>query len=125
MKDSGCEMVLIGFESINSGNLKQMNKEWTARLGERDELIEKIHEVGISIYASFVFGFDEDTEESFIQTLKFAMRHQFFVIAFNHLLTFPIRPLTRLSRKKEGSSAISGGFRRVIPSERSLLSLKM
>jgi radical SAM superfamily enzyme YgiQ (UPF0313 family) len=85
-------MVLIGFESINSGNLKQMNKEWTARLGERDELIEKIHEVGISIYASFVFGFDEDTEESFIQTLKFAMKHQFFVIAFNHLLTFPNTP---------------------------------
>ena len=57
MKESGCEMVLIGFESINSGNLKQMNKEWTARLGERDELIEKIHKAGISIYASFVFGF--------------------------------------------------------------------
>lgn len=92
MKDSGCEMVLIGFESINSGNLKQMNKEWTARLGERDELIEKIHEIGISIYASFVFGFDEDTEDSFIKTLEFTQKHQFFVIAFNHLLAFPNTP---------------------------------
>lgn len=92
MKDSGCEMVLIGFESINSGNLKQMNKEWTARLGERDELIEKIHKVGISIYASFVFGFDEDTEESFIKTLEFTRKHEFFVIAFNHLLAFPNTP---------------------------------
>ena len=92
MKESGCEMVLIGFESINSGNLKQMNKEWTARLGERDELIEKIHKVGISIYASFVFGFDEDTEESFIKTLEFSRKHEFFVIAFNHLLTFPNTP---------------------------------
>ncbi len=89
MKQSGCEMVLIGFESINSGNLKQMNKEWTARLGERDELIELIHRVGISIYASFVFGFDEDTEESFKRTLEFTKKHQFFVIAFNHLLAFP------------------------------------
>ena len=92
MKESGCEMVLIGFESINSGNLKQMNKEWTARLGERDELIEKIHKVGISIYASFVFGFDEDTEESFIKTLAFARKHEFFVIAFNHLLAVPNTP---------------------------------
>lgn len=92
MKDSGCEMVLIGFESINSGNLKQMNKEWTARLGERDELIEKIHKVGISIYASFVFGFDEDTEDSFIKTLEFTRKHEFFVIAFNHLLAFPNTP---------------------------------
>ena len=89
MKDSGCEMVLIGFESINQGNLKQMNKEWTQRLGERDELIQKIHAAGISIYASFVFGFDEDDEEAFIRTLEFTQKHQFFVIAFNHLLAFP------------------------------------
>ncbi len=89
MKDSGCEMVLIGFESINEGNLKQMNKEWSQRLGERDELIEKIHEVGISIYASFVFGFDYDNEETFKQTLEFCDKHQFFVMAFNHLLAFP------------------------------------
>ncbi|MBR4718627.1 MAG: radical SAM protein [Lachnospiraceae bacterium] len=89
MRDSGCSMVLIGFESIDQDNLKQMNKEWTQRLGERDELIEKIHAAGISIYASFVFGFDEDTEESFINTLRFARKHEFFVIAFNHLLTFP------------------------------------
>lgn len=89
MKESGCEMVLIGFESINSENLKQMNKEWTQRLGERDELIEKIHNVGISIYASFVFGFDYDTEESFKETLEFCNKHQFYITAFNHLLAFP------------------------------------
>lgn len=89
MKESGCEMVLIGFESINAGNLKQMNKEWTQKLGERDKLIEKIHEVGISIYASFVFGFDYDTEESFKKTLEFCEKHQFFITAFNHLLAFP------------------------------------
>ncbi len=89
MRESGCSMVLIGFESINQDNLKQMNKEWTQRLGERDELIERIHAAGISIYASFVFGFDEDTEESFKRTLEFTRKHEFFVIAFNHLLTFP------------------------------------
>ena len=92
MKDSGCEMVLIGFESINKDNLKQMNKEWTQKLGERDEMIERIHQVGISIYASFVFGFDGDTEESFNQTLEFSRKHQFFVVAYNHLLTFPNTP---------------------------------
>lgn len=89
MKESGCEMVLIGFESIESGNLKQMNKGWTEKLGERDALIQKIHEVGISIYASFVFGFDSDNEETFKATLDFCRRHQFFVVAFNHLLIFP------------------------------------
>lgn len=89
MKQSGCEMVLIGFESIESGNLKQMNKGWTERLGERDALIQRIHDVGISIYASFVFGFDSDNEDTFKATLEFCERHQFFVVAFNHLLIFP------------------------------------
>lgn len=89
MKESGCEMVLIGFESIETANLKQMNKEWTERLGERDALIQKIHDVGIGIYASFVFGFDSDTEETFKATLEFCRKHQFFVVAFNHLLIFP------------------------------------
>lgn len=89
MKESGCEMVLIGFESIESDNLKQMNKGWSERLGEREALIQKIHDVGIGIYASFVFGFDSDNEETFQATLEFCERHQFFVVAFNHLLIFP------------------------------------
>lgn len=89
MKESGCEMVLIGFESIEADNLKQMNKDWTRRLGERDALIQKIHDVGISIYASFVFGFDSDNEETFQRTLEYCQKHQFFVVAFNHLLVFP------------------------------------
>ncbi len=89
MKESGCEMVLIGFESIIGDNLKQMNKSWTDRLGERDALIQKIHDTGIGIYASFVFGFDSDTEQTFKATLEFCQKHQFFVVAFNHLLIFP------------------------------------
>ena len=89
MKKSGCAMILIGFESIDPNNLRQMNKEWTAKLGERDELVERIHRTGISIYASFVFGFDYDNEESFRNNLEFCNKHQFFVTAFNHLLAFP------------------------------------
>ena len=89
MRKSGCVMILIGFESIDPKNLKQMNKEWNAKLGERDELVENIHKAGISIYASFVFGFDYDTEESFAKNLEFCKKHKFFVAAFNHLLAFP------------------------------------
>ncbi len=89
MKNSGCEMILIGFESIDTKNLEQMNKSWTTKLGERDELVERIHKCGISIYASFVFGFDNDTEQSFINNLEFCNKHKFYVTAFNHLLAFP------------------------------------
>jgi len=89
MRKSGCLVVLIGFESISAGNLEQMNKAWSERLGERDEIVRRIHGAGISIYASFVFGFDEDCEQAFADVLEFSMRHRFFVTAFNHLLAFP------------------------------------
>lgn len=89
MKESGCELILIGFESIDRENLRQMKKDWSLHLGERDELVQRIHKAGISIYASFVFGFDHDDEQSFADCLEFSQKHQFFITAYNHLLAFP------------------------------------
>ena len=89
MRDSGCSMVLIGFESVLSSNLAQMNKQWAVKLGEIDDLVRRIHGAGIAIYGSFVFGFDGDSRDSFQATLDFCNRHRFFTVAFNHLLTFP------------------------------------
>lgn len=89
MKRSGCDVVLIGYESLNRENLKQMNKEWSAEIGERDKLTEKIHSFGIGIYATFVFGFDYDGDETFKEVLEFTKKHKFFFAAFNHLLPFP------------------------------------
>ena len=93
MKKSGCEVILIGYESLNRENLKQMNKSWVGAVGDPDELTRRIHRAGISIYATFVFGFDYDTEELIDRTLEFAMKHRFFFAAFNHLLPIPGTPL--------------------------------
>lgn len=89
MKKSGCIIILIGYESLSEKNLKQMNKQWTIKIGERDELTKKIHQNGIGIYATFVFGFDYDEDIIYEESLKFAKKHNFFFVAFNHLLPFP------------------------------------
>jgi len=93
MKKSGCQVVLIGFESLDKANLDQMNKSWNYKLGERDKMVQKVHKIGIGIYATFVFGFDFDAVESFDDTVEFAMKHKFFFTAFNHLLPYPGTPL--------------------------------
>lgn len=93
MKASGCDLLLVGFESLDEANLAQMGKEWSLKLGQRDELVQRIHDAGISIYATFVFGFDNDTAATFEESLTFALRHRFFYAAFNHLLPFPGTPL--------------------------------
>lgn len=89
MKRSGCELILIGFESLDEKNLRAMNKSVNILKEERDELVKRIHDAGIGIYATFVFGYDSDTEEVFHNTVNFAKKHNFYTAAFNHLLPFP------------------------------------
>jgi len=93
MRKSGCELMLIGFESLNTANLKQMSKEWNEKLGERNELVETIHKAGINIYATFMFGLDEDDESTVSEALAFAKKHSMAMSAFNHVLPFPGTPL--------------------------------
>ena len=101
MKKSGCQVILIGYESLEESNLEQMNKGWSSKLGYRNELTQRIHDYGINIYATFVFGFDNDTVETFDRTLEFALEHDFFFAAFNHLLPMPGTELYR-RLKEEG-----------------------
>ncbi len=88
MKESGCAGILIGFESLNPETLRSMNKG--VNLGtDRDEAIRRIHGAGLRIYSTFIFGYDSDTRESFDEAFDFAMRHRFFLGAFNHVVPFP------------------------------------
>jgi radical SAM superfamily enzyme YgiQ (UPF0313 family) len=89
MKKSGCEIILIGFESLEEDNLRQMNKPVNLLMQERDELVKRIHDAGIGIYATFVFGYDYDTEATIERALRFCEKHKFYTTAFNHLLPFP------------------------------------
>jgi radical SAM superfamily enzyme YgiQ (UPF0313 family) len=77
MKTSGCELILIGFESLEEENLRQMNKSWSQAFGEVNELVNRIHDAGIGIYATFVLGYDSDTPKTIENTLEFARRHKF------------------------------------------------
>lgn len=104
MKKSGCEIILIGFESLNPENLKQMNKSFNLAVGERDELVKRIHDAGIGIYATFVFGYDSDDERTINDALEFAKKHNFYTAAFNHLLPFPNTAL--YNRLKEDNRLI-------------------
>ena len=100
MKKSGCECILIGFESLSSKTLRSMNK-WVNLSTNRDLAIKKIHGAGIKIYATFIFGYDTDSINSFRETYNFAVKHKFFLAAFNHLIPFPGTPLyKRLKSEK-------------------------
>lgn len=93
MKESGCIMVLMGFESLNKNNLERMNKSANLTIGDYDRAVANIYKHGLLIYATFVLGYDEDTAESFQEILNFAMKHNFTVANFNPLIPMPGTPL--------------------------------
>lgn len=91
---------LVGFESLEEENLRQMNKAVNIKVGQRnalekDEPVKRIHDAGIGIYATFVLGYDHDTEATIEKTLRFSEKHKFYTAAFNHLLPFPGTELYR------------------------------
>jgi radical SAM superfamily enzyme YgiQ (UPF0313 family) len=92
---SGCQGVLIGFESLNPANLAAMNKTFNTAKGGFAKALENLRRHRIRLYGTFVFGYDGDTPGSFEETVDFAERHAMYIAAFNHLTPFPGTPLYR------------------------------
>ena len=88
MEKSGCIAVLVGFESLDERNLIQMKKQSNLRRGDYATVIQQFRDRGIMIYASFVFGSDHDTVDTFDATLDFAYRSKFMQAQF-----VPLNPL--------------------------------
>ena len=98
---SGCEGLLIGFESLERETLRMMKKKFNTMGGGYEVALENLRRYNIRLYSTFVFGYDHDTAKTFDDTVEFANRHRFYMAAFNHLTPFPGTPLyDRL--KKEG-----------------------
>ena len=90
---SGCKGALIGFESMVEANLRDMNKAFNAQQGGFGPALANLRRHGLRVYGTFVFGYDHDTEASFLDAVAFAKEHRFYITAFNHLTPFPGTPL--------------------------------
>lgn len=88
MKDSGCGAVLIGFESISEKNLSRMDKKVNMRLSYIDA-IKKIQSYGILIHASFILGYDFDTDATFDELADFIDESRLLMPLVNILTPFP------------------------------------
>lgn len=93
MARSGCASALIGFESLDRRNLRQMRKGWNVKWQDYETSIAVLHDAGIMIYGTFVHGYDGDTPQSFSENVEFAIRHKFFLANFNPLTPTPRSPL--------------------------------
>lgn len=96
---SGCLGVLIGFETLSPQTMQSIGRKSRLRMDYLDA-IEKIHDHGIGVDGSFVFGFDTDDESVFDRTVDFVIRAKIEVPYFSILTPYPgTRVYERLDRE--------------------------
>jgi len=88
MAEAGCFNILVGFESLNPASLDETQKHHNRGGSIYTEAIRRIHEAGIQINASFVVGFDHDTEDEFDRIFNFSVEHNLPNVNL-HLLNAP------------------------------------
>ncbi|MEM9348348.1 MAG: radical SAM protein [Planctomycetota bacterium] len=93
LKQSGCQGLLIGLESLDDSSLRVMNKGFNLMRGGPAEAMANFRRHGLRIYGTFVFGYDGDTPDSLARSVRFAQEQGLFIAAFNHITPFPGTPL--------------------------------
>ncbi len=85
---SGCKGLFFGLESVSKNQLKKFRKNFKD-ISEIENAIQKIEDFGILFHASLVFGFDDDPESIFDDTLEFLMKNKIMATSINILTPYP------------------------------------
>jgi radical SAM superfamily enzyme YgiQ (UPF0313 family) len=87
-RQSGCGALFFGVESVAEARLAKLKKS-VPRLEKLGEGIRKVRSAGIYPCASVVFGFDEDTPDTFRDTVRFLTENGVGSATFNILTPYP------------------------------------
>jgi len=85
---SGCTGLFMGFETLSAEAIKSIGKG-VNKPGEYLDVARKIHDHGIGIDGSFVFGFDADDTGVFDRTVEFVIKARLEVVYFSILTPYP------------------------------------
>jgi radical SAM superfamily enzyme YgiQ (UPF0313 family) len=88
MARSGCKSLFIGFETLSDTNLEMAGKRQNL-VAEYSQTIRKIHERGMMVNASIVFGFDNDTRDTFRTTVNWLTESKVETMTAHILTPFP------------------------------------
>jgi radical SAM superfamily enzyme YgiQ (UPF0313 family) len=85
---SGLRSLFVGFETLNPDNLVQQHKYQNLNR-DYSTAIRRLHELGVMVNASFVFGMDEDETSVFDRTVEWAIQQGIETATFHILTPYP------------------------------------
>lgn len=85
---AGLRSLFVGFETLNPGNLREQHKD--QNLGrDYSAAVRRLHDLGVMVNASFVFGMDDDDEAVFDGTVEWAIEQGVETATFHILTPYP------------------------------------
>ena len=101
MKDAGCRLLIVGYESGDPQILKNIKKGATV---ERARAFTKdCHDLGLTIHADFILGLPGETKESIRNTINFAKTLDCETIQVSIAHAYPGTGFTTSPRKTASS----------------------
>jgi radical SAM superfamily enzyme YgiQ (UPF0313 family) len=86
--ESGLRSLFVGFETVNAANLTEQRK--FQNIGrDYEAAIRRLHDLGVMVNASFVFGMDEDGPDVFDRTVSWAVEQGVETATFHILTPYP------------------------------------
>jgi radical SAM superfamily enzyme YgiQ (UPF0313 family) len=85
---SGLRSLFVGFETLNPTNLVQQHKYQNLNR-DYSAAIHRLHDLGVMVNASFVFGMDDDDESVFDRTVEWAIGQGIETATFHILTPYP------------------------------------
>lgn len=85
---SGLRSLFVGFETLNPTNLVQQHKYQNLNR-DYSAAIRRLHDLGVMVNGSFVFGMDNDDESVFDRTVEWAVKQGIETATFHILTPYP------------------------------------
>jgi len=86
--DAGLRSLFVGFETLSDRNLAAQSKVQNLG-GDYEAAIRRLHDLGVMINGSFIFGLDEDDESVFGRTVEWAVGQGTETATFHILTPYP------------------------------------
>ncbi|HEY5532314.1 MAG TPA: radical SAM protein [Candidatus Anoxymicrobiaceae bacterium] len=86
--ESGCRFLFIGLETLSPGSIAEMGKSQN-KVNEYEGALKLLKKYRIPVMGAFVFGFDGDDDQTFKETLDFAIENKIQIAQFANLTPYP------------------------------------
>ena len=89
MRETGCFLLFIGFDSLQKGTLRQIEDFKSSPNNNLFYVTERLHRHNISVIGSFMFGFDGDKPGCILETTEAAIKAGIDMLALNIFTPIP------------------------------------